>query len=161
LIELGETNYKHSVTSEGAQSNWPIEVRIMFVALINAVTFIIIKMLANFIGETGAASLVDTIMAYLSGPPSTTPAPTIPQPTPTQNTPIPGGQPVPTNQSPIPGLDPMSLISTFGPMLMRGFQSGTTPAPNPPSTHAHAPTPTPTPTSAVASTPRFRQAYEE
>lgn len=64
LIELGETNYK---SVEESKSKWPVEIRIFFMSIINAVTFIIIKMLANYVGENTANTIVDTLTSYLTG----------------------------------------------------------------------------------------------
>ena len=139
LIELGETNYKSSATEAAtAQSSWPVEVRILFIALVNAVTFIIIKMLASYIGEGMATTIVDGLSSYLSGAP--------PQPGqvlfggPTQNNiaapgssvPNAGPSPLPQMGGPFGGLDIASMLANFGTNFIRGqapTAGATAPAP--------------------------------
>jgi hypothetical protein len=130
LIELGETSYQQSLTTAGAQSAWPVEMRILFVSLINAVAFIIIKMLATYIGEGMAAQIVDGLASFLTGSP--------PQPgqilfgnnnPPTSASP--GSQPLPPvgqAASPFGGLDVNSMIASFGNMFINRT---TAPAPTP------------------------------
>jgi len=158
LIELGETNYKNSGGAAGTQSNWPVEVRIIFIALVNAVTFIIIKMLANYIGDGMATTVIDGLAAYLSGTP--------PQPgqvlfggpvqpnTPLASGPAPGGQPLPQVGGPFGGIDIASLLGNLGSMFIRGQA---------PAANATRPT-TPAPTTTAPqtpTTPRFRPAYND
>ena len=66
LIELGEINYKSSAEA-AAKNNWSVEVRILFLALINAVAFILINMLAKFIGEGTAKMIGDCISGFFAG----------------------------------------------------------------------------------------------
>ena len=165
LIELGETNYKTSaVGGGGAQSNWPVEVRIFFMALVNAVTFIIIKMLANYIGEGMATTIVDSLSSYLSGTPPQPgqtlfggPAQTTTAAQPTTQGPAPGGQPLPQMGGPFGGIDVASLLGNIGSMFIRGQGPTTTtnnvaPAAHPATSVSGPQTPT---------TPRFHPAYDE
>ena len=161
LIELGETNYKNNSAAGGAQqSNWPIEVRIFFMALVNAVTFIIIKMLASYIGEGMATTIVDSLSSYLSGTPPQPgqvlfggPAPATSSVT-TQG-PSAGPGPMPQMGNPFGGIDVPSLLSNFGSMFIRGQAPGNamaTAAPAVVSQPAHSQGP---------STPRYIPAYDE
>lgn len=64
LLELGEKYYQ---TGDGEINNdWPVEFNILFMALINAITFIIIKILADYLGEGVATQIVDWMSSYLS-----------------------------------------------------------------------------------------------
>ena len=56
LIELGEKWYVPG------ESNWPVEYRIIFLSLFNALIFMGIKWLAKYVGENVAEALVDTIV---------------------------------------------------------------------------------------------------
>ncbi|CAH6420951.1 Hypothetical protein HVR_LOCUS1330 [uncultured virus] len=160
LIELGETNYKTSGGAAAAQSSWPIEIRIFFMALVNAVTFIIIKMLAGYIGEGMATTIVDGLSSYLSGTP--------PQPgqvlfggpsqaasgaTPQNGAPGPG--PMPQMGGPFGGIDVASLLGNLGSMFIRG--QAPTAAAAAPVAQATAPVQT----SQGPATPRFRPAYDD
>jgi hypothetical protein len=163
LIELGETNYKASAAEAAAAgSSWPVEVRIFFMALVNAVTFIIIKMLASYIGEGMATTIIDGLSSYLSGSP--------PQPGqvlfggPAQSTavgsqgPPAGGVPLPQTSSPFGGIDVPSMLANFGSMFIRGqspMGGGAQPAP----TAAPAATTSVGPQTPTA--PRFTPAYDD
>lgn len=59
LIELGEKNYG------GEGSGWPVEIRIIFISLVNAAVFIVIKFFANYLG--GGEAMANTIMDLISG----------------------------------------------------------------------------------------------
>jgi hypothetical protein len=162
LVELGETNYKTSAAANGGvpqQSSWPVEVRIFFMALVNAVTFIIIKMLANFIGEGIATTIVDALSSYLSGTPpqpgqvlfggSGQPSAPVSQPSSV------GPQPLPQSGGPFGGVDIASLIGNLGSMFIRSQGSAPAPAASPQPTLGQAATAQPT-------TPRrFAPAYDE
>jgi hypothetical protein len=64
LLELGEKYYQ---TGDSEINNdWPVEFNILFMALINAITFIIIKILADYLGEGVATQIVDWMSSYLS-----------------------------------------------------------------------------------------------
>ena len=152
LIELGENSYKETGGAGGASSSWPVEVRLFFMSLVNAVTFIIIKMLASYIGEGMANTVVDALSSFLSGSP--------PQPGqvlfggPAQPTAQPAGpnvQPMPNvgGSGPLAGLDVASLIGNFGSMFL-GRQNNSAPAAAPATAVPNAPT-----------TPRYAPAYEE
>ena len=164
LIELGENSYKSSVAAGGvgAQSSWPVEVRIFFMALVNAVTFIIIKMLAGYIGEGMATTIVDGLSSYLSGAPPQPgqvlfggPQGSAPDGRPQPQGPLPGGQPVPEMSGPFGGLDVTSLIANLGSMFIRGQGPGAAAAP------PAQPSPSPSVIPQGPTTPRFRPAYEE
>jgi hypothetical protein len=169
LIELGETNYKSSGGEAASHSNWPVEVRIFFMALVNAVTFIIIKMLANYIGENMATTIVDGLSSYLSGSapqpgqvlfggPSQSPQ-TTPQVPQGPQGPPPGGAPLPQMGGAFGGIDIASLLGNLGSMFIRGQMA---PANN--NNHAPAPAPVPSANTAVPqtpTTPRFRPAYDD
>ncbi len=61
LIELGEKSYNAS-----AGSSWPIEVRIFFMAAMNAVIFVLVKMLSDYIGtDQMGEQLRDSISEWL------------------------------------------------------------------------------------------------
>jgi hypothetical protein len=160
LIELGETNYRSASVEGAAQSNWPVEVRLFFMALVNAVTFIIIKMLANYIGENTATTIVEGISSYVSGAP--------PQPGqilfggPAQvaqpgSGPAPGGAPMPAVGGPFGGIDMASMLGNLGSMFLRtqGPLVGSAPQAAP----AVAQVATSVP--AAPNTPRYRPVYDE
>lgn len=66
LIKLGEKNYKYEFDPS---NQWPVEFDILFMALINAIAFIVIKMLCDSVGmdKSLANTIIDTISNYLSG----------------------------------------------------------------------------------------------
>lgn len=102
LIKLGERNYVHQAAEE---STWPIEFDLIFVALINAILLIVIKLACDYL-EIGSKAeyITDTISSYLSGGQA--------QPV------LPGNHGLPeVPQNPMNGLgnfDIPSLLSTFG-----------------------------------------------
>ncbi len=62
LIELGEKYYT------GGPSGWPVEMRLIFMGLTSAITFIVVKWLANYIGgEQNSAALQNVLEQFLSG----------------------------------------------------------------------------------------------
>jgi hypothetical protein len=168
LIELGETNYRSAGVAGaegGAQSQWPVEFRLFFMALVNAVTFIVIKMLANYIGEGMANTVVDALSSYLSGAPpqpgqvlfgsSTNAGPVAATSTGVQ----PGGPPLPESNNPFGGLDIASLLANFGSMFINGQRPA---PPGVPATIGAPAAPVRAPTSqGGAGTPRFLPAYNE
>lgn len=157
LIELGENNYKTSGGHAAAQSTWPVEVRLLFMALVNAVTFIIIKMLATYLGEGMATTIVNALSSYLSGSP--------PQPGqtlfggPTQPTavtsggPAPGGAPMPQVGGPLAGINVPEMLANFGSMFIRGQ------TPSAPAATTSAPITQPVANPRTPSTPRYTPAY--
>ena len=154
LIELGETKYQETGGVGTGQNSWSPEVRLLFMSMVNALTFIIVKTLSSYIGEGIANSIVDALSSYLSGSP--------PQPGqtlfggPTDNAMAAGAaqpsvQPMPDMSNPLGGLDIASLIGNLGSMFIgRGGNTSSAPAANP----------DPIPTGG-AQTPRFRPAYNE
>jgi hypothetical protein len=159
LIELGEKSDRETVAATGgAQSSWPVEVRLFFMALVNAVTFIIIKMLAGYIGEGMATTVVDALSSYLSGSP--------PQPGQVlfggPNTPngpadaLPGGVMAPNAPNPMGNFDMASMIGSLGSMFLNGGLLGNTGGRSAPAQPAAGAT-----AGAGAATPRFRPAYDE
>ena len=157
LIELGETNYRTAAVEIAAQSSWPVEIRLFFMALVNAVTFIIIKMLANYIGETTATTIVNGLTSYLSGTPPNPGQVLFGGPTTSStNNAIPGGAPVPQTSGPFGGLDVASLLGNLGSMFIRG-QAPTTTAAIHPAPIAQTATAAPIP----SATSRFLPIYAE
>lgn len=77
LVELGETNYKTtSITAAGVQNNpWPVEIRIIYMAVVNAAVFVIIKFLSGYMGNEQATSLIEGVTKFMSG--ESQPAPKI------------------------------------------------------------------------------------
>jgi hypothetical protein len=159
LIELGETNYKSNGSVSIMQSNWPVEARLFFMALLNAVAFIIIKMLSNVIGEGAAVPIIEGLMSFIAGTP--------PQPgqtlfggpgasaNPNQ---LPGPLPslTPPNPmagTPMAGMDLASLIGSLGSMFLNGGRPNAAPA--------AAPTSASAPAASGNSAQRFAPAYEE
>ena len=126
LIELGETNYKSAAADAASvQSNWPVEVRIFFMSLVNAITFIIIKMLASYIGEGMATTIIDGLASYLSGAPPQPGqvlfgGPAQPQAQPGVQGTAPGGNPLPQMGGPFGNIDIASMIGNLGSMFLRG-----------------------------------------
>jgi hypothetical protein len=161
LIELRETYYQAAIVEAASQSKWPIEIRIFFMALVNAVTFIIIKMLASYIGEGMATTIIDGLSSYLSGSP--------PQPGQVlfggpndSNTQMsggsqPGGTPLPQVGGPFGNVDVASLLGNLGSMFLRGQTPLAGNAPQTsisPIQQTNVGPQTPT-------TPRYRPAYQE
>jgi len=64
LIELGEKNYSYGM--EGS-NDWPVEFNILFMALINAITFIVIKWLSHHVNAETAENLVTMFTNMFSG----------------------------------------------------------------------------------------------
>lgn len=62
LIELGERNW----SSHGGQ--WPLELRIGMVVLINSGVFIVMKYLTNWMGEASAKMIMDKLKTFLIAP---------------------------------------------------------------------------------------------
>ena len=62
LIELGEENYV-----ETNESKWPVEIRILFMSVVNAIIFIIIKLMAYYIGETNARDIIRGLTTFTTG----------------------------------------------------------------------------------------------
>ncbi len=159
LIVLGETNYRTAGPETHVQSTWSPEIQILFMALVNAVTFILIKMLSDYIDERMATTIIEGLSSYLSG---STPqpgqilfgGPSQQQPTQTYvSGPPPGGVPMPATTNGFGGLDVASLIGNFGSMFLRGQGP----------LAGNAPTPAPVTTSIpqAPTTPRYRPAYTE
>ena len=61
LNELGEKSYG------GFGSSWPVEVRILMLALFNALIFIIFKMVTPYVGQENGAAIQGLINNFLSG----------------------------------------------------------------------------------------------
>lgn len=62
LIELGEKYYVQG------GSNWPVEARLVMMALFNAIIFVLIKYVAGYVGGDGMVSTIqDTVNKMLSG----------------------------------------------------------------------------------------------
>jgi hypothetical protein len=61
LLELGEQSY----SSLGA--NWPVPIRILLLALFNAVVFILFKYLTSYFGEEAANTIKSYASSFLSG----------------------------------------------------------------------------------------------
>lgn len=148
LIELGETNYRATSGTGAAESTWPVEIRIVFMALVNAVTFIIIKMLSGFIGDGVATTIVDALSSYLSGTPAQPGSVLFGGPNATQPGAPQGPGPMPTPGGAFGGIDIPSLIANFGSAFIRGQTPGAAPV-----QAAQVPAP--------ATTPRFMPAYDE
>lgn len=63
LIELGEKNYNASMYSD---DKWPVEMNILYIALSQALLFIVIKKLAEYIGEGMANTVIDALTKVLA-----------------------------------------------------------------------------------------------
>jgi len=133
LIKLGEKNYRSTFGEEREQ--WPVEFDILFMALINAVTFIIIKMLCESVNlnEKMAETVMETISTYLSG--------ASPQP----GNVLFGGTHQPDQVSSTPQLDIPNILANLGGMFMN--------KPKPVQSSHHADVP--------AKTPKFKPAYDD
>ena len=134
LIELGEKNYKYAPLGD-TTSEWPVEFNILFMALVNAAIFIVIKMLCEKInmGDGIANTIIETMSSYLSG--------AQPQP----GNVLFGGShrdvsDIPSQNNPMNGLDLPSIISGLGNMFLQGQK----PAEN-----------------TQGKTPKFKPVYEE
>ena len=137
LRELGENNYKNSTAGAATVSSpWPVEIRLVFVALLNAVALVIIKMLS--LGEFGSNIVDRLINGYLGSSNETATQATTARA-------IPGGAPLPQSNS--TGLDIAGLLGQFGPMLLGGRGGNAQPTQQPQPQNP--------------ATPRYRSAYEE
>lgn len=133
LIELGEKNF--TTASMGAESEWSVELRLIFMALGNAIVFVVVKMISSFIGEQAANTIVDGVTSYLSGSP--------PQPSEV----LFGSEAAPPSKAPdvLGGVDLSSIIGNLGSAFISSQMK-----------------PPPSAKSQVGNdTGRFRPAYEE
>jgi hypothetical protein len=118
LQELGEK----SNTSIG--SEWPVEVRILFMSLVNAIVFVVIKYLADWAGPSLGPMLENFIQSILSngmGNPAES------GPDPSENRSSGSGLPDPQPGAGgfnMGGLDMGSLISNFGTMFTQNMSGG-------------------------------------
>jgi hypothetical protein len=71
LIELGEINNKNTIiTANGNTDNqWPVEVQICYMALFNAICFIGVKMLSNYLGENVAKDIISSLSSLFANAP--------------------------------------------------------------------------------------------
>lgn len=119
LIKLGERNYKYTSSEE---STWPVEFDLIFMALVNAIIFIFIKLVCDYLNMSNKAeALTDYVSSYLSG--------VNPQP----NTIINGHAipDVPQNNNQFGNVDIASLLSNFGSMFINKNQTPVTEAKTP------------------------------
>lgn len=58
LLELGEKNYTATMNND---DKWPVEMNIMYIALTNALLFIIIKKISEYIGEGLANGIIEAL----------------------------------------------------------------------------------------------------
>jgi len=68
LIELGENKYKETSAVSGGvvqQSQWPVELRLLGVALLNALIFIIVRTCVSYLGMD--ANVVQQVLGFFSG----------------------------------------------------------------------------------------------
>jgi hypothetical protein len=160
LIELGETNHRAAAIGGVAQSPWPVEIQICFMALVNVIAFILVKLLISYTGITEgmATTIIDGLTSFLSGTP--------PQPGQvlfggphypngqsdmSSSAPV-GGTPLPQLGGAFGGIDVASLLGNLGSMFIRGQAPLSSQAP------ANI---APVPTAQTPNTPRFRPAYAE
>jgi len=118
LQELGEK----SNTSIG--SEWPVEVRILFMSLVNAIVFVIIKYLADWAGPSLGPMLENFIQSILSNGMG---SPAESGPDPSENRSSGSGLPDPQPSAGgfnMGGLDMGSLISNFGTMFTQNMSGG-------------------------------------
>lgn len=118
LMELGETNYINSYET-AAKRNWSVEMRIIFMCLANAVTFIVIKLLAGYLGEGTATQVVEYVSSYLRGGTPAGAEPSVEGPRVSENA-SPFG-------SPGSGLDVPSLLANLGSMFINKPQTPAAP----------------------------------
>ena len=150
LIELGETNYKTASEGTGTQSQWPVEIRIVYASLVSAVGFIIIKMLASWVNMSPEtlAPIINGIQAFFTG--------TTPQGNqqlfgstqPGNSSQVSGAQPIPQSGGIFGGLNIPAMIASIGSSLFRGGTPNVTPPVN-------------NPVPQTSNTPRFRPAYSD
>ena len=118
LVELGEKNY-------GAiGAGWPVEIRLILLALFNAVVFFAVRKLAGSMGPDVAGLIQRTITGFIRGPAQTT------QTTPTAES-ITSDQPTTTTLPSLGGFDLGGIISGLTGMFGRntGTTATATPAP--------------------------------
>lgn len=164
LVELGESNYQQSLTAN-SRSDWPVEMRLLFVSLVNAVTFIIIKMLASYMGEGIATTVIDGLASYFTGsPPQTGQAlfGSVPANPPNSGAPGPSDlPPIGAAANPFGGMDVGSLMANLGDMFINGRGLFAPRAGSGASSSAAASTSAPAPATAPSGTTRFSPKYEE
>jgi len=109
LIEIGVKYTK----SEEKESEWPVEVRLIFVALVQAAIFIGISYASEYVGESNGKMIGDFLSDFLSGKGNSIKAI--------------GGSEKKSSISSVPaapGINFESIISNFGPQLMSMFSGG-------------------------------------
>jgi hypothetical protein len=163
LVELGESKYLAVGGSAGYQSTWPVELRILFISLVNAVVFIVLKLLSNYLGanDQQIKSLMDTATSYMAGTqPSihTDPSTNLTAlPSEVSAVPAAGGGIIDMIQGFFNGGDGINRLATMGSALINGTGSNRQ---VPQSTPSAAAVPVAVPVMG-ATTPRFRAAYDE
>jgi hypothetical protein len=162
LVELGEINYKTASTEQIIQNKWAPEWSILYMAIVNVVALILIKLLSQYIGAGMATNIIDTLVSYLSG----TPAPNYNgNQIANQNQNSYSTQPMPDlNNNGLGGglgamlgnMDLPSLLANIGGMFM-GNNNQNNNAARPPIINNNAP-----PSSSSSAKPRsYRPAYDE
>lgn len=109
LAELGESKYKQS-GGQLQEIQYPVELRIIWIAVVNAGIFLLVKYMGPTFGEENVSNVTNKLGDFLAGP--------------TQPIGAPGRQQqdgvkiseVPQNQN--SGMDIGKMLGTFGPMLM-------------------------------------------
>ena len=123
LIELGEKYYV------GGPSSYPPELRLIFMGITSAITFVVIKFLADYLGEASMGPLQEAIEQMLVGGLASVNSSNLPSNIPPPPTSIPmatnatQSTSIPTNTAPVAvpqtnpptggGFDIMSMINTF------------------------------------------------
>ena len=111
LIELGEKNYN------SVGSSWPVEVRIIMLALFNAVVFIIVKLLSNSLGPQVGSAIQSAVNSFLNRTPAST------------STGAPSPPPAGLMGSAGGGFDFGSMIAGIGSLFTRNMGQSQTPSP--------------------------------
>ena len=112
LMELGEKNYT------GLGSNWPVEIRILLVALVQAILFMAITKLGSLMGQPMAERICDAVVGFFTNRRSNAPqAPPVGSP---ENGPsgMPRADPPPA-ETPNGGFNISSIMNMLG-----GFMNG-------------------------------------
>ena len=132
LIELGENKYKETAAVNGGViqvSQWPVELRLLGVALLNALIFVIVRTCVSYLGMDG--NVVQQVLGFFSGNSNSPAIAQIAQQAvqgnnPNNNTPAIPDPPMPNQQGGLGGMLGTLLPGFLGNMF-GGGQAGNTP----------------------------------
>lgn len=119
LAELGESKYKQS-NGQLQEIQYPVELRIIWIAVVNAGIFLLVKYLGPTFGEENVSNVTSKLGDFLAGPTQPIGVPNKQQ---TDGVQI---SEIPQNQA-AAGMDIGKMLGTFGPMLMNMMNNNNAP----------------------------------